>query len=233
MGIKQIPRIRIVKVGTLGHEVSEIPSTISVKIKTDLGIGGGSTVTLVEAGQRILVDTGFDYEWLDTASNNRRNVRSITIALRDWGLAPDEIDIVFITHWHKDHFGNLGTFKKARRMASKSLVCRFELENFIGVDDREEIAEGVRVLPTPGHTIDHVSLIVDSVFGDVKARVGIAGDAIISNSYFQSGQTWRYNVDFYDGQAANESVLRLADQSDIIIPGHGVPFMTYRPEWLD
>lgn len=224
------PRLKIIKAGTLCCEASETASIFNQQIKFDLGIGGGSTATLIEAERRILVDTGFDYECLTTLSNSKRNTRSIVRALRDWGITPDGIDAVFITHWHRDHFGNLEIFKKAAHLASKGLVKRIGLDGFQGVVNEEKIAEGVKVILTPGHTIDHASIIVDSVLAGVKARIAIAGDAIVSHSYFQLGRFWQHNADFYSIEAARESTSRLISLSDIIIPGHGLPFITYRPE---
>jgi len=207
-------------------------SIFNQQIKFDLGIGGGSTAILIEAEQIILVDTGFDYECLNTSDINKRNKRNIVRALRDWGITPEEIDTVFITHWHRDHFGNLDVFKKARYLASKGLVKRIGLDGFQGVSNEDKIAEGVKVVLTPGHTTDHASIIVDCIIGNVKARVAIAGDAVVSHSYFQSGQIWQYNADFYSIEAARESILRLISLSDIIIPGHGVPFFTFKPKWM-
>ncbi|MFC2070295.1 MBL fold metallo-hydrolase [Chloroflexota bacterium] len=225
------PTVKVLKTGTICFEPTEIASAFTHQIKAGMGIGGGSTVVLVETDRKIIVDTGFDCEWLDTITNNERNAGSLKRALQYHGVAPDEIDTVFITHWHRDHFGNLGIFSKAAHIALNSLIERFGLDNFKGANDGEEIAEGVKVMLTSGHTVDHASVIVDSMIGDVNARVAIAGDAAISHSYLHSGHIWRYNTDFYDQEVARESILRLLDVSDIIIPGHGTPFMTYKPEW--
>ncbi|MBF8304708.1 MAG: hypothetical protein HW399_1083, partial [Dehalococcoidia bacterium] len=107
------PKVKIIKVGTTYIAPSEQASNILLQIKRDLGIGGGSTVTLIEADRRILVDTGFDYEWLDTPVNGQKNAENLMRSLKDLDMVPDDIDVVFITHWHKDHFGNLGIFNKA------------------------------------------------------------------------------------------------------------------------
>ncbi len=220
--------IRIVKVGTLTCDVSEMSGALNQQIKADLGVGGGSTATLIEAGKRILVDTGFDYEHLDTPRNNRTNARMLRTSLRSLDMKPDDIDILFITHWHRDHFGNLGLFERAARLASSRVVESVHPQGFTGVDDGEEIADGVRVVFTPGHTRDHASVVVETRLGGVSARVSIAGDAIISNSYLRSGKVWRYNSDFYDAAAARESVRLLTDVADVIVPGHGVPFLVNR-----
>ena len=233
MNQKHLAKVKILKVGTLCLEASELASTFTIQLKSDLGIGGGSTVTLIEAERRILVDTGFDYEWVDTPSNGERNAENLVRALRDHGIMPDDIDAIFITHWHKDHFGNLEVFRKAGRLASKNMVYRFGLEGFVGIDDQDKIADSVRMMLTPGHTIDHASIIVDSVVGGIKARVAIAGDAVVSHSYFHSGRIWQYNADFHSVEAVRESMLRLIDVGDITGPGHGVPFMAFRPEWAE
>jgi len=227
--MKHLSSLRIIKLGTICFTASEIASTVTLKIKSDLGIGGGSTSTLIDGERKILVDTSFDCEWLDDPINNERNASNLVRSLGDLGIVPGDIDAVFITHWHRDHFGNLGVFPKAQRLASKRLVERFGLEDFIGVDDQEEIGDGVKVMLTPGHTIDHASVMVNTVLGGMKARIAIAGDAIISDAYFQSGRIWQYNADFYDLGAARESMLRLINASDLVIPGHGVPFMAYHP----
>ncbi|MBN1654705.1 MAG: MBL fold metallo-hydrolase [Deltaproteobacteria bacterium] len=228
---KDFPAVRVVKVGTLRLEASEVASTVGFEIKSALGIGGGSTVTLIKANRTILVDTGFDFEWLNTIDNHERNTRGLIRALRNSEAAPDDVDVLFFTHWHSDHSGNLSLFKKAQYMVSKPLSERLGSTSLIGLNDREEIAKGVTVLFTPGHTVDHASLIVDTSIGGVRVRVAIAGDAVISHSYFQSGRIWNYNSDFHDMSIARKSILRIIDHSDIIIPGHGVPFNTFQPEW--
>jgi glyoxylase-like metal-dependent hydrolase (beta-lactamase superfamily II) len=232
MTVRHTLKVKIIKVGTITQEASEITSIINLEIKSDLGIGGGSTVTLIKATQNILVDTGYDYEWIDTKSNNKQNNLKLTRALQIHGISPAGIDIVFVTHWHRDDYGNLGLFKNARFMAAKPLVKRFRLNNFIGTDDGEEIGDGVKAVFTPGHTIDHASILIITSFKGIKTRIAVAGDAVISHSYFQMGRIWRYNTDFYDTDEAKKSIIRVIGLSDVIIPGHGVPFMTYKPDWL-
>ena len=166
--MSDLPAVRIIKSGTICFEPSEITSNLTYQIKTEMGIGGGSSVTLIGRDRKILVDTGFDFEWMDTPENNIGNADNLSMALKSSSISPDEIDMVFITHWHRDHFGNLEIFKKATKLASKSTVEKFYLTAFKGVSDGEEIVEGVRVIFTPGHTIDHASIIVDTKTGDLN-----------------------------------------------------------------
>jgi glyoxylase-like metal-dependent hydrolase (beta-lactamase superfamily II) len=224
-----LPRIRVVKVGTLRLEPFELPGPLTLRCKGALGVGGGSTVTLVESDRLILVDTGFDFEENDDQADRRRNSEALVFALRLCGLSPEMVDVVFITHWHRDHFGNLDLFPRAERLVSALLWEKLGREGFHPVKDGEEIATGVEVVYTPGHTDHHASLLVTSRLADLKARIAVAGDAVVSCSYFAQGKVWQHNADFYDRGAALESTRRLASLSDIIVPGHGSPFVTFQP----
>jgi len=129
--------VRVIKIGTVSCEPTELASKLTQQIKSDLGIGGGSTVTLIQTGHLILVDTGFDREWLDTPENDERNATGLASSLGYLGLMAEDIDAVFITHWHEDHFGNLGIFHRAERLALKGMVERFGLHDYTKVDDEE------------------------------------------------------------------------------------------------
>jgi len=223
----EMPPIKLIKQGNCTLEAIENPSPLIIDIKHNLGIGGGSNVILIETDRRVLVDTGFEYESRQGPGDLDRNEKHLIRALADCGYTPDDIDAVFITHWHMDHFGNLRIFPKAEPIASSSLVEEVGLEDFTGVDDGEEIAEKVKVMFTPGHTREHASLLLDSAI-----RVAVAGDVIVSLSYFDKGKLWKYNQDFYSTEEGLSSMERLARSSDLIIPGHGLPFLTYLPEWI-
>lgn len=227
-----LPEVRVVKVGSICYEVSEIPSVYNLQLKSNLGISGGSTVTLIKSNRTILVDTGYDFEWISTAENDKTNADSLIQALKSHNIKPGKIDIVFITHWHKDHFGNIDIFKNATITSNKDVIDRLGINGVQGISDGEQICKGVKVIETPGHTIDHTSLIVNTTINGIHVRFAIAGDAVISHSYFQTGKIWRYNSDFYDANEAKKSIRRIISSSDVIIPGHGAAFMTYKPEWL-
>ncbi|OPX95478.1 MAG: Hydroxyacylglutathione hydrolase [Syntrophorhabdus sp. PtaB.Bin006] len=216
--------VRIVKVGTLTLEPTDLAGSLTIRCKHELGVGGGSTVTLIRSDRTILVDTGFDFEDSRDTHYVKRNRQQLLFALRRNGVTPDQIDGVFISHWHKDHFGNLSLFPHARRLASERLCRELPDEGLVPVADGEEIATSARMVLTPGHTDGHASVIVGCRLGGVAARVAIAGDAIISYGDVLTGRIWPYNADFFDRNLAVESVTHLFSQADIIIPGHDVPF---------
>ncbi len=233
--------IKIVKNGTITVEALERPELSIMGLKKLCGIGGGSTVTLIESDIMILVDTGYDYETNMSEENVQRNRKNLIHALKNSGLKPDDIDIVFITHWHKDHFGNMKVFKNSEFVMSEQTINRFNLD-FRGVKDNEKISDGVKVVYTPGHTEDHASLFIETnrlqysemmgsggiITGLGKPNIVVGGDAVISSSYYITNKIWNHNADFFSEKSAMDSINKINEFADFIISGHGGILKTYR-----
>lgn len=95
----------------------------------------------------------------------------------------------------------------------------FERLEPVGVDehiedgDRLDLAGGIRVIFTPGHTPGHASLYLE------EPKILIAGDALTSNDGTLNGPNPAMTLDM---QTANESVERLAELDvETIICYHG------------
>ena len=131
--------------------------------------------------------------------------RAIGDALREAGLGPDDIDTVVMSHLHFDHSGGTTRRTSADRFVpvfarARHVVQRREwedathphernrasyLQENIGplgeaglielVDGEAEIAPGVRVLPTPGHTAGHQSVLLGAEGGP---RALFLGDVV-------------------------------------------------------
>lgn len=107
--------------------------------------------------------------------------RSLEVALGDSGRALDEITHVVNCHLHFDHCGGnplLGgrpTYVQATELNDARSVDRYTLPGLVDHDDvryeeldgEAEIAPGVWVVPTPGHTAGHQSLVVKCADGTV------------------------------------------------------------------
>lgn len=131
---------------------------------------------------RVLVDTGMidstpelDSEW---------GIRF------DASLIPRDVACVINTHLHFDHCGGNRLFagtpihvQRTEREAARAKDytipdwVEFEGATYVEHDGEAEIVSGVRVLPTPGHTPGHQSVLVDTDDG----LVVLAGDV---------GYTW-------------------------------------------
>jgi N-acyl homoserine lactone hydrolase len=126
---------------------------------------------------RILVDTGMidstpelDEEWQPAIYPER---------------IPRDVALVINTHLHFDHCGGNRLFaglpiyvqrreREAARQPDYTIPewVEFEGASYVELDGEAEIVPGVRVVPTPGHTPGHQSVLVDTDDG----LVVVAGD---------------------------------------------------------
>ena len=181
--------------------------------------GGGyraspSMVLIEGGGKRVLVDPGADRGGLLSGLSGR-------------GFRPDEIDLIFVTHPHLDHILNIGLFSEAE-------VCDL---NFVYRGD-EEIpygnflpGTGVEVFSTPGHSLDHASLLVPSG-GETWL---VAGDLF----WWKDGAIQRTDRKSllaledemaYDLAALRASRAKALERADVIVPGHGKAFRPDHPQ---
>ena len=139
---------------------------------------------------RVLVDTGMidstpelDAEW---------GIRF------DPSLIPRDVVCVINTHLHFDHCGGNRLFagtpihvqrieRETARGAGYTVQpwVEFEGATYVEHDGEAEIIAGVRVLPTPGHTPGHQSVLVDTEDG----LVVLAGDVGYSWKQFDESES--------------------------------------------
>ncbi|HMK54146.1 MAG TPA: MBL fold metallo-hydrolase [Methanobacteriaceae archaeon] len=234
-----VESIKIIKQGSLILDTFETPESGLLALKLLSGVGGGSTVTYIKTDYNILVDTGFDYEIDSSPQNLVRNHQDLIYALERFSLTPDDIDLVFITHGHQDHYGNLELFPNAEVLSSIPLARKGPIISK-GVKDGSSIADGVRVVYTPGHTFEHASLLLETkkmrytmgtegagrVMGVRELEVAIAGDAVASSAHYAAKKSWNYNEDFISDQMALDSLKKI-ETADYIVPGHGNIFYNF------
>lgn len=181
--------------------------------------GGGlraspSSVLIEEAGTRVLVDPGADRDGLLFGLSKR-------------GLKPREVDLIFVTHTHLDHILNLRLFPEAEVLDS-SYIYRGD----------EEIPYGkfipktrIEVLPTPGHTPDHASLLV-LVENETWL---VAGDLFwwwddAAQRTDRESLLALEDDSATDPAALKRSRMRALERANVVIPGHGKVFLPRRSE---
>jgi N-acyl homoserine lactone hydrolase len=125
---------------------------------------------------------------------------------REWGvrfdasLIPRDVVCVINTHLHFDHCGGNRLFRgtpihvqRAEREAALAddytihTWVDFEGATYVEHDGEAEILPGVRVLPTPGHTPGHQSVLVDTDDG----LVVLAGDVGYTWKQFDASESGR------------------------------------------
>ncbi|MGD2249320.1 MAG: MBL fold metallo-hydrolase [Candidatus Methanofastidiosia archaeon] len=211
--------LKLVKIGDLLLEVcEEFASSLYAK-KLAFGGTGGSTVTLIQGEKNVLVDTGFERSLHEESINEKRNHEILTYLLQRHNVSPKDIDTVIFTHLHQDHTGNYALFPRATLGMSAYCCEKCLLPHSEPLQNGEEIMDKVSVFYTPGHTKGHLSVKID-----LEDTIVIAGDAIVSLPYLLQKKHWCYNPDYYSDQKSSESVQKILEIADFIIPGHGSIF---------
>jgi len=174
-----------------------------------LGMRASSTTTLIrDNGLNIVVDPGANPEML-------------LKALKKEKLRPKDVDIVFLTHYHPDHVLCIRLFP-GKDILDGDIIYRDDEE--IGFSD---VIPGtsIRVIPTPGHAHEHVSLLVDTR----KGKVAIAGDLFWWMDNERQAVEYKSLItkkDPYvkDSKALLKSRKMILGMADYVIPGHGKVF---------
>ena len=163
----------------------------------------GSVSLITTATEKILVDVG-----------GRGRMPEIQAALSAKNLKEDDISLIILTHFHLDHAFNISFFSKARVIGwnhewKSGSTFRFkDIETW-------KIADGIHILPTPGHTPEHISVVAE--IGDGK-KIVIAGDAI-NKKYADSKTISAYAFDKSLYAQSADKILGLSAQQ--IHMGHG------------
>ncbi len=167
----------------------------------------------------ILVDTGVgDPRARDFVREWRPVARGVADALAPLDLAPADVRWVINTHLHWDHCGQNAVFTHApfviQRREYETAAARpgvvmewFQVSGarFELVDGAAEVAPGVRVLPTPGHTAGHQAVVVSTDQG----LVVLAGDAADSiRAYRDADPTQGAEPEDSDQWRASVAALR-------------------------
>jgi glyoxylase-like metal-dependent hydrolase (beta-lactamase superfamily II) len=186
-------------------------------------IFGISSVLLIEANKRILYDTG------------HYGMRPFLIQrLKDLKIQPRDIDAVVVSHFHWDHALNLEMFPDSEFIIHERLLetapnapesdwaiirdtSFFKGKRVREVRENDEIAEGVKVLETIGHTAADISLAVDTKDG----LAVMTSDAVTNAASLLAEKPAKV---FFDEAHAVESVRKVKALADVVYPGHERPF---------
>lgn len=171
-------------------------------------VASSSTILIRDSGLKILVDPG-------------ANKKLLLEALSKEGLKPEDIDLIFITHYHPDHILNIRLFPD-KDILDGDIIYR---------DDKEISFSGkipntnIKVIPSPGHAHEHACLLAETG----KRKVVVAGDLWWWSDEEKQKTDYKSLINHKDPyvkdkKALKESRKKILEIADYIIPGHGKMF---------
>ncbi|MFJ8637491.1 N-acyl homoserine lactonase family protein [Streptomyces sp. NPDC093568] len=143
----------------------------------------------------VLFDTGIGAADAETEAHYRPQRRPLEAALAAAGVTPADISLVVNCHLHFDHCGGNPLFSDkpivvqttelatARRGGHTiDELVEFPGANYLEITGETELWPGVWIIPTPGHTQGHQSLVIQQNEGTVI----LAGQAHDFAAHFAS-----------------------------------------------
>ncbi len=175
------------------------------------------TSTLIRtAGHTIVVDPSLDQEGM------------VHVLDRRAGIAPEAVDVVFLTHFHADHRVGLEAFGHAEWFMAIGEIEHWKRDLLADAPDHVVLDRmipvgrcllpGIDVIETPGHTPGHASLLFESE----GRRIVVAGDAAMTGDFFRHRG---YYFNTIDPDAAVASIDTIAGVADLVVPGHDNYFL--------
>ncbi len=135
------------------------------------------------AGGVLLFDTGFGFGDAELDAYYQVRARPVVDALADAGIDPSSIDAVVNCHLHVDHAGQNGRFPgvpiyvQAAEWTVAHTTDHTILDwidapgtDYHHIAGDHDLAPGVRIVATPGHTPGHQSLAVATPDRDGRPR---------------------------------------------------------------
>jgi len=230
--------MRRVHVISCGHETGDKGSLTLMKDVGKIIEIPYYSYLIEDSEHTVLVDTGSSVRWKELHPETL--VKSFQVYIREeerldnrltsLGFDLKDIDYVINTHLHYDHCGNNEMFSHATFLVNKNELAHalfpewwdsssyvrsvFDKSNlrYEAVEGEFEVTKGVRIIPTPGHSVGHQSVVVE--LAQTRLLV-LAGDSIFlrenledpilpglyvdARLYADSMKKLKHIVDLHDG----------------------------------
>jgi len=209
----------------------------------------------------VLVETGCGDKWSDKV-RARFGIedRTVADALREVGVAPEDVTDVVVTHLHFDHAGGLTTRRNddvvsvfnhaaihvqrrewedalANRSTMTGTYLRSHLDPIAGQVNLHEgeapILPGIRTMPMPGHTWGQQAVLADTAHGTIC----FPGDVMPTRHHLGAPYSMGYDMLPYQNMLTKRDLLgRACDESWILVldhePGHPVFEVERSDDWF-
>ena len=228
-----IPAMETSAQGRIGIEAFEV-ARFTHPVGSPIAGRAGTVMAyaIVHPAGLLLFDTGIGFGDAEIEEAYHPVVSDLRLLLRERGLEPDDVVALACSHLHFDHAGQNAAFpgrpihvQVAEREASRApdytidAWVDFPGVRYVEEDGEVELLPGVRLIPTPGHTPGHQSMVVDSPDG----RTVLAGQACYTRAEWDGadGPGVSGLDSAWDRASYRSSVARLrALQPDVVLFGH-------------
>jgi glyoxylase-like metal-dependent hydrolase (beta-lactamase superfamily II) len=192
---------------------------------------------------RTLIDAGARLSMFSQRGVPERELISLEAGLATLELKPEDIEIVIVTHLHWDHVALGSLYKNAKFIVQKKELdyarnphpidaLHFEKGTFEDldmevIDGQEEIAPGISVFLTPGHSPGGQSVEIDTMAGKAIITGFCSTLQTFAQSDIMKSRGWQVSVPLIhqDVREIYNSVLQVKHRADIIIPLHDPLFI--------
>lgn len=189
----------------------------------------------------VVIETGRNRVLIDTGRGGANG--QLVANLRRAGIDPASIDTVFITHGHGDHIGGLTTGGQPTFAGARHVMGAAEFQfwttqptpsasvqaNLIGLRDRftliqpgAEIVPGVTAVASPGHTLNHLSVLAQSGDQGVMVLGDAAGHFLLSLKH--RGAYVGFDTDGPLAARTRQRLFNQAVEEGLWVTGYHFPF---------
>lgn len=183
---------------------------------------------------KFIFDTGYDLDHVNKVLPfelpEQTSAQTLSAQLEKCGTSPGEVDYVINSHFHFDHVGGNQYLRNATLITSKwelrSLLVPEPFER-LGYSDVAwyergtskvrfvegdyELAKGLTLFTTPGHTIAHISLLAEP---EGRRPMIFAGDAAYSQETLDKEIIGGFHLDPVKSVEAVRRIKEMARQHD-------------------
>jgi N-acyl homoserine lactone hydrolase len=188
-------------------------------------------------GAKVLIDTGIAdvAKWsTDESLHMQTSDQTLQATLAEIGWRPKDVELVVNSHLHYDHGGNNVSLPHAQFFVSRRewdaaadpenpqrAIYDYEWTgpevNYFNytliATDHYDVLPGVRVIETPGHSVGHQSVLVNTEEGVLC----VTGDAACMIENFETPTPPGAYV---SSQAALQSIRKICELSDRVLMNH-------------
>ncbi len=208
------------------------------------------TVFLVEGDSKlIMIDTGMSCTEIAHKYHHPGSYQpegyAIHEQLQKLGVSPADVDLVILTHLHWDHVYHLDKFTKAKFFVQRreyefalnpiplyyksyeypvlGLTPQFDGIPLELLDGETQLADGISVYPTPGHSVGHQTVAVNTAMGVYHC----CGDAIFTYDNLKPIPKIHYTItpparfqDIVNSWKSIEEIKKRARETKFVLATH-------------